>query len=527
MPITEKRVRVTLEGNPNLKVTAKTRENLGVNAVGGDDEVQARMLGIPGVQGPIGPDGPQGDIGPIGPAGINWLGDWDAGTQYNKLDAVSYFGSSYYYVNDFPSTGQPVENNPLYWDVLAEKGDTGAPGASDGTNAEIQVEPTGFPNLTDSTIYVENSTRRFYIAPTGVSYSFYIAGQEYIHSSPEYIQVPDIESIYFAYYDTDNYLKMSTSFPIPLEGKVTVGVIYWDVDSQQFTFIGEERHGLVMDWATHAYLHETAGCQYAHGLDLEYTPNSGATDSDLEISIDDGVVYDEDLRHSIEHSDTPTGFFEQILSPIANLPVAYKNGVDGGWNVLPPNNVPLSVGVNFCHYNEFTGTTWQRTEVGNNKYFVMWIFATNSIENPIVSYMGQYIDSNLEKCLEANTYATLDLGTLPTPEFKLLYRVTYHSKSNLLNNYNALIEQVDDYRAIDDKNVSESPTGGASGDKSFVFVQNIASDTWTINHGLNKNPSVYVVDTGGSLVEGDLQIIDINNIVLTFSAPFTGTAYFN
>jgi hypothetical protein len=527
MPITEKRVRVTLEGNPNLKVTAKTKDHLGVNAVGGDDEVQARMLGIPGVEGPEGPVGPEGPIGPIGETGINWTGEWDALTEYNKNDAVNYFGSSYYYVNDFPSTGQPVENNPMYWDILAEKGEQGAPGASDGTNAEIQVEPTGFPNLTDSTIYVDNGTRRFYIAPTGSEYSFYIAGQEYIKTSPEYIQVPDMESVYFAYYDTDNYLKMSTSFPIPLQGKVTVAVLYWDVDSQSFTFIGEERHGLVMDWATHAYLHETAGCQYANGLDLYYTENSGVDDEDLEIGLEDGVIYDEDLRHSITNSNTPTNFFEQQLYPVAHIPVAYRDGADGGWNILPATNVALSLGTTFCHYNEWTGTTWQRTETGNNKYFTMWVFATNSIENPIVSFMGQYIDSNLEKCLEANTYATLDMGTLPSPEFKLLYRVTYRSKNNYLNSYNAAIVQVDDYRGIDDSNVSEPPTSVASGDKSFVYTQGVASDTWTINHGLNKNPSVYVIDTGGSLVEGDLQIIDINNVVLSFSAPFTGTAYFN
>lgn len=72
MPIQEKHVRVTLDENPNLRVTARTLEHIGVEVGNTDDEVLIRQIGIPGPQGPSGPigdPGPQGDIGPEGPPG--------------------------------------------------------------------------------------------------------------------------------------------------------------------------------------------------------------------------------------------------------------------------------------------------------------------------------------------------------------------------------------------------------------------------------------------------------------------------
>lgn len=68
---------------------------------------------------------------------------------------------------------------------------------------------------------------------------------------------------------------------------------------------------------------------------------------------------------------------------------------------------------------------------------------------------------------------------------------------------------------------------GVDGDKHFAYQQNIADTLWIINHNLNKIPSPIVIDSGGSIVEGEMIIIDANTIHLQFSAAFTGTAYLN
>lgn len=61
----------------------------------------------------------------------------------------------------------------------------------------------------------------------------------------------------------------------------------------------------------------------------------------------------------------------------------------------------------------------------------------------------------------------------------------------------------------------------------YVHSQIQASNIWIINHPLNKFASVTIVDSGGSVVIGDISYESINKIILTFSAEFSGEAYLN
>lgn len=65
------------------------------------------------------------------------------------------------------------------------------------------------------------------------------------------------------------------------------------------------------------------------------------------------------------------------------------------------------------------------------------------------------------------------------------------------------------------------------GDKEFVYTQSTSSDVWMIQHNLNKYPSVTVVDSGNSVVTGEVIYIDKNNIQITFTSTFSGKAYCN
>jgi hypothetical protein len=64
-------------------------------------------------------------------------------------------------------------------------------------------------------------------------------------------------------------------------------------------------------------------------------------------------------------------------------------------------------------------------------------------------------------------------------------------------------------------------------DKNYKHVQGVSSATWTIAHNLDKFPSVTVKDSAGSIVIGEIQYNDTNNITLTFSGAFSGEAYLN
>ncbi len=64
-------------------------------------------------------------------------------------------------------------------------------------------------------------------------------------------------------------------------------------------------------------------------------------------------------------------------------------------------------------------------------------------------------------------------------------------------------------------------------DKTFIFTQGTPSTSWVIQHNLGKFPSITVVDTADTVVVGDYNYTDDNNVTLTFSAGFAGKAYLN
>lgn len=63
--------------------------------------------------------------------------------------------------------------------------------------------------------------------------------------------------------------------------------------------------------------------------------------------------------------------------------------------------------------------------------------------------------------------------------------------------------------------------------KSFVFEQGIVSDTWVINHDLNKRPSIELVDSSGRKFEAEVEYINENQIVVRLNSATTGYAYLN
>jgi hypothetical protein len=67
----------------------------------------------------------------------------------------------------------------------------------------------------------------------------------------------------------------------------------------------------------------------------------------------------------------------------------------------------------------------------------------------------------------------------------------------------------------------------SSGDKAFIFSQVVPSSQWTINHNLNKFPSVSVVDSNNSTVQGLVTYISNSELTINFSAGFSGKAYLN
>lgn len=64
-------------------------------------------------------------------------------------------------------------------------------------------------------------------------------------------------------------------------------------------------------------------------------------------------------------------------------------------------------------------------------------------------------------------------------------------------------------------------------DLTYLHIQERASSEWSITHSLGKYPSVSIIDTAGSQVEGEVTYISLNEIKIEFSSPFSGKATLN
>lgn len=83
----------------------------------------------------------------------------------------------------------------------------------------------------------------------------------------------------------------------------------------------------------------------------------------------------------------------------------------------------------------------------------------------------------------------------------------------------------------------QGPAGprGEKGDKGdpgevlgvafYRHVQPIAATVWTIEHNLDMQPQVTIVDSVGRVVDGTIDYNDDSTITLTFSQAFAGEAY--
>ena len=78
----------------------------------------------------------------------------------------------------------------------------------------------------------------------------------------------------------------------------------------------------------------------------------------------------------------------------------------------------------------------------------------------------------------------------------------------------------------------EVMTSPIIGDITFTHNQNSSSNTWVITHNLYRFPSVTVVDSGESIVQGTVVYNSNKQLTITFfqkgvALAFQGKAYLN
>jgi len=365
-------------------------------------------------------------------------------------------------------------------------------------------EPSGFIDRTSSTISFDESTRTLSISPVSGSFSIYIQGVKYTISSTLTKQIPDTSGSYFFYINQSSELNYLSAFDISLFTTAAyVAYVLWDENDNKAVSFAEERHGITMDGATHSYLHTTRGTQLVSGAAIGFTATGdGSSNTHAQVSISDCSIRDEDISIQITNNASPSLPFQQVLSPIAQLPIYYRQ--NSTWRKSTATQYPVSQGTTRARYNKNTANVWSLEEASaDGKVLVSYVFATNNINEPIIVLLGQDEYSDVNDALTRAAWDQISFGDLPAQEIKLLYILIYETNSTFTNTPKCAIREVRDLRFGADREVSaaslnsdHSNLSGLSNDDhlQYLLVSGLRSMSGNLDMGGNSISNVLNVD---------------------------------
>lgn len=292
----------------------------------------------------------------------------------------------------------------------------------------------GFVDRDDSTMAFDDGTREFSITPVAGAYDFFVQSERFTKSAELTITITDVEGLHYVYFNETGALAVTTTFSTDLISLYAFcATIYWDATNGEAVLFGDERHGNVMDSQTHSFEHNTYGARYDEGLGLANmdVDGSGADASAAQFSFDDGVIWDEDVKHTIADGSP------QELSTIAEVPILYRDGAAGDWRKIAATTYPVSTtGTGLAAWNEWTGATWRITEASSNDYVLVHYFATTDVNEPVVGVMGTATYATLKAAREGalNEIATPLSGISSlTPEWVAIATVIWETKTTHTN----------------------------------------------------------------------------------------------
>jgi len=355
---------------------------------------------------------------------------------------------------------------------------------------ELVKEPTGFATRSTSTLSFNNATRQFTIAPTGASFDVYIKGNKYTKTSTS-LTIPAVSGNHYIYFTSAGVLTSTTVLSDSLfSDNALVSIIYWNTTQNARSYFAEERHGLVMDGATHGYLHTVFGARYLTGLALQgfVVDGDGTLDTQAQFQADSGTIRDEDIVIS--------------LSLTSNIPVLFREGTQ--WRKKAADAFPVvyngTVGYTGTRiaYNQLVGASWQLTEVNNNDFVLVHVFATNDIETPFVAILGINQYPTIPQARAAADSEISSLSGLPFAEFVAVGTVIFQTNSAYTNTPKVIVrsasvgENYVDFRGEQ----LYTPSGVAT---SHSLLSNLSNDDHLQYYNESRGDARYVLKTGDTM----------------------------
>lgn len=241
--------------------------------------------------------------------------------------------------------------------------------------AALQAQMTalyaGFVDYTNVTLAWNNGTRTFTISPVTGSFSFYAAGALFSKAAPQSVVIPDVTGNYYFYFDAAGVLQYATAFSNDMITRFAFAAeVYWNATTNLAVPDAMiEMHTYEVPPAVHLYLHEVIGTAYDkenNGLTPSITVDAdGSLAAHIQASLTSGAIWDDAVRQ-------PIG--SKLITD--TIPILYKTGAGAEWTFNESGSTfVLPAGTGRAAWNQFTGGAWQLTEVTNNNYVLMHLFA--------------------------------------------------------------------------------------------------------------------------------------------------------
>jgi hypothetical protein len=314
------------------------------------------------------------------------------------------------------------------------------------TLKENVIVKNGFEETDSGALSFDEGSRTLTLSADGGLLTFWSGGNKFSRKEDLTLTISDVEGLHYVYLDSRGELQEVTTFDFEdlIQDSALVSAIYWDATNNEAVIFADERH-LRMDPTVHGYLHTVFNTQWVSGLGLGnlVVGQNGDDAEDAQFSVESGVIRDEDLILSIVNGAP------QTLSPIAEVPVLYRTGANGDWRKVDATQFPVTTaGSGRAAWNEFTGGVWQLSEVSNNDFFCMHIFATGDLRHPIVAIMGQdeYATRGLAEAGAEVELKNLRYGPLTelTPENKPLGTILFQTGDGKDNAVKSSVEETED-----------------------------------------------------------------------------------
>ena len=274
----------------------------------------------------------------------------------------------------------------------------------------------GIISRDSSVISYNDLTRTITVTPVNSIWSYYFEGQKY-DTTIMSVSHPNVTDQYFLYFDENRQLQFTTDYWNIVTDVMIASVYYNSTLSEGIVM--DERHSADRNRLDHRMHHETVGTYKVSGLVASgYTVQPvSPTDADNTFALTSGVIADEDIRL----------FMDQLIDG-SSYTTIYRSGVSGDW-VWEQNSVPFAYGT-YIQYNEYTGATWQLTDLSTNRYVNIWVCKIGAIESEYQTLIiiDQDLHSTADDAASQGLFSQ-NLGNFPFIELESIYKFTYRTNA--------------------------------------------------------------------------------------------------